>query len=80
MDAPAPPRAPSRTALASACLLLLVLAATFFAARWARGPRDRFYTLDVVDEPTRPDVAYTGTVPFGTWGALPWAVAAVTPQ
>ncbi len=54
--------------------LVVVVAATavFFAAK-AR--REGFYTLYAREEPTRSYVPYTGTIPFGTWGVEPWALA-----
>lgn len=69
-----PEKTPGRLLLAIlvVALLVLVAAVAFFAAK-AR--REGFYTRYAREEPTRSYVPYTGTIPFGTWGVEPWALA-----
>lgn len=56
-----------------------VLAALVVAVAWGGG-RARFFTGAAEEEPTRSEVPHTGTVPYGAWGAAPWAVAAPGPN
>jgi hypothetical protein len=62
-----------------ACLLtllvLLALAVALAPGPRGSGARDRFFTESAREEPTRAYTPYTGTVPFGHWGAQPWAEA-----
>jgi hypothetical protein len=69
----------SDSAVVLACLIVLLLAAF---AGWRARPRplDSFYTPHGQEEPTRSDTPYTGTVPLGPWGTLPWAEVAPGPR
>jgi hypothetical protein len=61
-----------------ACLavLLILIVAVWQLAGAPRGcGPDRFFTLHGQEEPTRSYTPYTGTIPFGSWGTLPWAEA-----
>lgn len=66
-----------RDALFVVLLVLLFASAAWLARKIRRS--EHFYTDFTQDEPTRPWVAYTGTVPNGTWGTLPWAEAVAGP-
>jgi len=50
-------------------VLIVILVAAF--AR--KGGLEGFYTEYAEEEPTRSWVPYTGTIPYGEWGNLPWA-------
>ena len=54
-----------RDALFVVLLVLLFASAAWLARKIRRS--EHFYTDFTQDEPTRPWVAYTGTVPTGTW-------------
>jgi len=60
-----------------AVLAVLVILAVVAAQRRAGAPkgpqRDGFYTEHGREEPTRSHVPYTGTIPYGHWGNVPWA-------
>ena len=67
-------------AILVACLVVLALVVV--AIRWYTGRHfgagrnptsEGFYTEHGQEEPTRSDVPYTGTIPYGSWGAVPWA-------
>lgn len=58
--------------VAIACLVVLVL--VLAALRYFRR-REPFFTEHGQEEPTRSYTPYTGTIPFGPWGTLPWAEA-----
>lgn len=64
-------------AIILAGLVVLTIVAIVVIARHrddAASPRpDGFFTRYAQEEPTRTDVAYTGTIPYGTWGNEPWA-------
>lgn len=59
-------------ALAIIIVCLVILAFFFFPFRRG-GRRDNFYTEHGQEEPTRSYTPYTGTLPNGPWGNLPWA-------
>lgn len=77
----------TQAAIVLACLAVLAILA--IAAHGEFGGRcrgcggrgkDGFFTEFAQEEPTRSYVPYTGTVPFGTWGTLPWAEAVPLPR
>lgn len=62
------------------CLVLLViLVVAVSASRGRHRGRDHFFTLHGQEEPTRSYTPYTGEIPYGPWGTLPWAEAAPLP-
>lgn len=65
---------PGTTALRFALLVVSVIL-IIVATKWATkgSGRERFYTLYAREEPTRSYVPYTGEIPYGEWGARPWA-------
>ncbi len=74
----------NRTGLAVVIACLVVLLILVLVVRWCagapRGCSDPFYTPHGQEEPTRSYVPYTGTVPFGHWGARPWSEAVPLPR
>lgn len=68
--------------VASSCItVLLVLLTVCISLHLAKThSRDRFYTEHGQEEPTRSYTPYTGTVPLGYWGTLPWAEAVPCPR
>jgi len=67
-----PPGRSMLLAVLLVALVALVAAAVFFGTK---PPREGFFTRYAREEPTRSYVPYTGTIPFGTWGVEPWALA-----
>ena len=67
--------------LVIACLVVLVVIIVCVAAKRRKdGKREGFYTEYAEEEPTRSDVPYTGTIPYGVWGTQPWAEAFPGPR
>jgi len=58
-----------------ACLAVLLVLLVWYFASWGGKPRDGFYTKYSQEEPTRSYVPYSGTLPYGQWGARPWGAA-----
>jgi hypothetical protein len=56
-----------------ACLIVLLVFAAWACLGRVRPACDGFFTRYSHEEPTRAYTPYTGTVPFGPWGTLPWA-------
>jgi len=55
--------------IAVVCVLAMLLALNYRAV----AQTESFYTTTAFEEPTRSYTPYTGTIPFGPWGATPWA-------
>jgi hypothetical protein len=64
-------------AIAVAALVVIAYIARYSGA--ARGRSESFYTSAAREEPTRSYTPYTGTIPYGPWGTLPWAEATAYP-
>jgi hypothetical protein len=75
----------SNRAPAAACAAVVVaIIAVLIAVLWRGGRtprrRDAFYTSAAREEPTRSETPYVGTIPFGPWGVLPWALGPGAPR
>lgn len=64
---------------AAAIIGLAVVVVIIAVVMRSRRAGERFFTPYATEEPTRPYLPYTGTVPFGDWdaaaGTKPWAAA-----
>jgi hypothetical protein len=60
---------------AAPSVVLAVVVALALLAAYAASRREQFFTPHGSEEPTRSYTPYTGTLPFGPWGARPWAEA-----
>lgn len=74
------PRAGMGVVIATLIVVVIICAVWYARAYRKRRQRtrlnfDRFYTLYAEEQPTRPYVPYVGTIPYGTWGVKPWAMA-----
>jgi hypothetical protein len=60
-----------------ACIVVLIVIAGVYLVKRSKtqtqATREGFYTEYADEEPTRSDVPYTGTIPYGYWGTKPWA-------
>ena len=67
---------PVTAALCAAAIVIhvIVIVVLLRADRAPPHHRDAFYTSAAREEPTRSETPYVGTIPFGPWGALPWAL------
>jgi hypothetical protein len=60
---------------AVAALAAVVVALVIYRIATRSKKLERFYTPYAREEPTRPYIPYTGTEPYGVYGAIPWAYA-----